>query len=107
MLGCVFDRMLDFNSTLVAWITSVEAIGHTFVRYALPICWDYSESAMTNYVRGGWRLSMDAVTRSIETVNLASHATAIEPYVNGCRQFENLVWRSNEVRRCDDRPAVL
>src|SRR5690606_2705835 len=35
-LQCGFDRMLDFNSSILAWITSVEAIGHTFVRFALP-----------------------------------------------------------------------
>ncbi|WP_348243429.1 hypothetical protein, partial [Salmonella enterica] len=34
-----FDRMLDFNSSILAWITSVEAIGHTFVRFALPMSW--------------------------------------------------------------------
>ncbi len=78
-LVCIFDRMLDFNSTEVSWITSVEAIGHTFVRYALPITWDYSESAVVNYVRGGWRMSMDAVLESLDTITTASAASPPQP----------------------------
>lgn len=70
-LFCVFDRMLDFNSIEVSWITSVEAIGHTFVRYALPMTWDYSESAIVNYVRGGWRMCLDAIIDSLETITKA------------------------------------
>lgn len=78
-LVCSFDRMLDFNSHQVSWITSVEAIGHTFVRYALPITWDYSESAPINYVRGGWRMSMEAVCESIDTITRAANSLAPVP----------------------------
>ena len=42
-LACTFNRMLDFSSTFISWISSAEAIGHTFVRYALPMTWDFSE----------------------------------------------------------------
>lgn len=80
-LVCGFDRMLDFNSALLAWITSVEAIAHTFVRYALPMNWDYSESATVNYVRGGWRMSLDAVCESLETIGRAANAAAPTPRV--------------------------
>lgn len=62
-----FDRMLDFNSTLVSWIQSVDAIGHTFARYALPMVWDYSEAAIVNGVRGGWAMCIDAVCDGVET----------------------------------------
>ena len=61
ILTCGFDRMLDFNATILSWITSVEAIGHVFVRYALPMCWDYSEAAPVNDVRGGWKMCVEAV----------------------------------------------
>jgi adenine-specific DNA methylase len=66
-LACGFDRMLDFNSNQISWINSVEAIGHTFVRYALPITWDYSESSMINDVRGGWKMCLEAILESLET----------------------------------------
>jgi len=80
-LACAFDRMLDFNSELVSWITSVEAIGHTFVRYALPITWDYSEAATINYVRGGWQMSLEAVAEALDTISTAANPVAEVPHV--------------------------
>ena len=70
-IACVFDRMLDFNSTLISWISSVEAIGNTFNRYALPITWDFSEGAIPNKVRGGYQLCLDKVLSSMETISNA------------------------------------
>jgi adenine-specific DNA methylase len=80
-LQCGFDRMLDFNSSLLSWITSVEAIGHTFVRFALPITWDFSEAAPINDVRGGWWMCLDAVCESIETILRAANSVAPVPRV--------------------------
>ncbi len=80
-LQCGFDRMLDFNSSLLSWITSVEAIGHTFVRFALPITWDFSETAPINGVRGGWWMCLDAVGESIETILRATNSIAPVPKV--------------------------
>lgn len=80
-LTCGFDRMLDFNSKQVSWISSVEAIGHTFVRYALPITWDYSESAMINGVRGGWIMCLDGILKSYDTLARVGCCTTITPTV--------------------------
>lgn len=80
-LQCGFDRMLDFNSNILAWITSVEAIGHTFSRFALPMNWDFSEAAPINGVRGGWWMCLDAVAESIETITRASNSIAPVPRV--------------------------
>ena len=81
MLTCGFDRMLDFNSTLVSWITSVEAIGHVFVRYALPICWDYSEAVLVNDVRGGYGRCVDAICTALQTATTATNQLAPYPSV--------------------------
>ncbi len=70
-LACVFDRMLDFSSTLISWMASVEAIGHTFVRYALPITWDFSEGVIPNEVRGGYQLCLNKILSSMETISNA------------------------------------
>lgn len=78
-LTCGFDRMLDFNSSALSWITSVEAIGHTFARYALPITWDYSESALINYVRGSWEMSLEAVLESFSTIQKATIDAILKP----------------------------
>ncbi|MEW5889868.1 MAG: DUF1156 domain-containing protein [Pseudomonadota bacterium] len=78
-LQCGFDRMLDFNSSVLAWITSVEAIGHTFVRFALPMNWDFSEAAPINDVRGGWWMCLDAVGESIKTILRATNTMVPVP----------------------------
>jgi putative DNA methylase len=76
-----FDRMLDFNSSILAWITSVEAIRNTFGRFALPMNWDFSEAAPINDVRGGWWMCLDAVGESIETILRAANSVAPVPKV--------------------------
>lgn len=80
-LQCGFDRMLDFNSSILAWITSVEAIRNTFGRFALPMNWDFSEAAPINGVRGGWWMCLDAVGESIETILRATNSVAPVPKV--------------------------
>ncbi|MDE0183899.1 MAG: DUF1156 domain-containing protein [Candidatus Poribacteria bacterium] len=81
ILSCGFDRMLDFNSTILSWITSVEAIGHVFVRYALPMTWDYSEAVPYNDVRGGWMMCIAAVCKALETAANATNDHAPVPRV--------------------------
>lgn len=78
-LACGFDRMLDFNAATLSWITSVEAIGHTFVRFALPMTWDYCEAAPINLVRGGWDMCLGAVMESQPTLGDAASAASIAP----------------------------
>ena len=81
ILTCGFDRMLDFNSTLLSWITSVEAIRNVFARYALPMSWDYSEAVPYNHVRGGWAMCIDAVCKAMETAARVSNNLAPDPRV--------------------------
>ena len=73
ILTCGFDRMLDFNATILSWITSVEAIRNVFSRYALPMSWDYSEAAPVNDVRGGWKMCIEAVCNALETATGATY----------------------------------
>ncbi|MDP1561663.1 MAG: DUF1156 domain-containing protein [Pirellulaceae bacterium] len=75
-LTCGFDRMLDFNSTMLSWITSVEAIRNTFGRFALPMNWDYCEAAQINAVRGGWDMCLNAV---MESLPILFNATSLSP----------------------------
>jgi adenine-specific DNA methylase len=80
-LTCGFDRMLDFNASTLSWITSVEAIGHTFVRFALPMTWDFCEAAPINALRGGWDMCLGAVMESQPTLGTAGMATSYSPQV--------------------------
>ncbi|RKU19963.1 hypothetical protein C6500_09685 [Candidatus Poribacteria bacterium] len=68
-LACAFDRMLVHNSTLVYWLLGPEAIGHAFIRYTLPITWDFSEAAIPNKVRGSYQFCLDKVLTSMEAIS--------------------------------------
>jgi len=82
-LACGFDRMLDFNASTLSWISSVEAIGHTFARFALPITWDYSEAAPINAVRGGWEMCLGAVLESQPILRGAALAASAPTVIKG------------------------
>ena len=77
-LACVFDRVMDHSSTLISWVPSAEAIGHTLARYALPIIWDFSEGAIPNKVRGGYQLCLNKILPSLETLLRIHKAKASE-----------------------------
>jgi putative DNA methylase len=80
-LCCAFDRMLDFNSQMLSWISSVEAIRNTFGRFALPMNWDFCEAAPINDVRGGWEMCLGAVMESQPVLADAGAAAAVPPKV--------------------------
>ena len=80
-LTCGFDRMLDFNSQVLAWISSVEAIRNTFGRFALPMSWDFCEAAPINNVRGGWDMCLGAVMESQPVLTDAGASAACTPRV--------------------------
>ena len=89
-LACALDRMLVFNSTIAVWNLKSEAIGHTFVRYALPMTWDFSEGAIPNKVRGSYKLCLDKILTSMETVGRA-HIAGSPNCVILCQSATNQV----------------
>ncbi len=65
-LLCVFDKCLDYGSTLVTWYTQNEQITHLFNRYALPMTWDYVECAPLGGASGSLGSMLRSVARSLE-----------------------------------------
>ena len=43
-LAMALDRFADYDSTICIWLQSLEAVAHTFTRFALPITWDFCEA---------------------------------------------------------------
>ena len=70
-LTCAFDRIAGYNSSLSFWHMVSEAIGHTFIRYALPMTWDFSEGAIPNEVPGSYQFCLDKILSSLKTVRRA------------------------------------
>ena len=57
----IISRMADRGSTLATWTNNPEKIRSTFARFALPITWDFSESAPLSNTTGGFVQSVDWV----------------------------------------------
>ena len=55
----IISRMADRGSTLATWTNDRETIRSTFARFALPITWDFSESAPLSDTTGGFVQSVD------------------------------------------------
>ena len=95
-LACVFDRMLAHNSSLIFWRRDSEASRTTFVRYALPMTWDFSESAIPNKVPGSYQICLDRIIASMETIH-RTHTTEAPKCVILCQSATNSINRKTDV----------
>ena len=64
-LALTTDRLADYSSSICSWHNGREVIGHTFVRFALPIVWDYVEVNPLSDSTGNYLGALDWVSRSI------------------------------------------
>lgn len=71
-LAAALSRLADFLSTCVTWTPGGEFLGHTFVRYALPLVWDYCEGNPTSTASGSFASGVDWVSRVFEHTGAAS-----------------------------------
>ena len=62
----IISRMADRGSALSTWTNDRETIRSTFARFALPITWDFSESAPLSDTTGGFVQSVDWVFKVYE-----------------------------------------
>ncbi|MBU0491437.1 MAG: DUF1156 domain-containing protein [Chloroflexi bacterium] len=70
------DRLADFLSTMCTWTSGGEFVGHTFVRQALAMVWDYAEVNPFSSSSGNWTGSLEWITRVIEHAASASSRPA-------------------------------
>ncbi len=68
-LTLAMNRLVDQSTTLVPWITQLEAGAYTFNRQALPMVWDYVEASPTSY----YYSALDW------TIRVLAHLTQIPP----------------------------
>jgi adenine-specific DNA methylase len=64
-LGLAVGRQSDFQSSLVTWTAGGEFAGHTFVRQALGMVWDFCETNLWADASGNWDGATDWVARVI------------------------------------------
>ena len=65
-LAILLDRIADRSSTLSHWDVARETISSTFVRFVLPISWDFSESVPLSDASGSYAGAVEWVARFVE-----------------------------------------
>jgi adenine-specific DNA methylase len=70
-LGVALSRFSDFNSSLCTFnYTGGRGVKNSFARQALPMVWDYAESAPFNPQGANWQACVDAAVETISRVNM-------------------------------------
>jgi putative DNA methylase len=80
LLAFVVDRLADWNSSLCSWSpesTGGAKIGHTFGKHALPMVWDFAESAVWGDATGSAGLCLDWVIRGLSEVETHTAPAAV------------------------------
>lgn len=80
-LTSVFDRQADYLSSTAIWLQSLEAVAHTFTRFALPISWDFVEANPLSGLTGDYSGAIEWVSKVIES-NLRAGQDAPKPHVS-------------------------
>ncbi|MBM4396666.1 MAG: DUF1156 domain-containing protein [Deltaproteobacteria bacterium] len=62
-LAASIDKLADYNATLCTWHITGEKMSHVFVRFALPISWDFAESNPLSSSSGNYLACLDWVAR--------------------------------------------
>jgi putative DNA methylase len=68
MLQVGLNRLLDFANCGVQWKVDVPTINHSFVRFALPITWDYAEGGMLSKTAGSYIICLDRIATALDTL---------------------------------------
>ena len=61
------QRLLDFSNAGCQWKVDASTINHSFVRYALPISWDYCEANALSDLAGGYRICIDRIATGFDS----------------------------------------
>jgi putative DNA methylase len=73
ILAAFHDRLADFSSTLCVWnCLEGERTAHTFGRQALPMSWDFSETAPFNEENAGWPMALERIVPAVESVDFTN-----------------------------------
>jgi adenine-specific DNA methylase len=68
------DRLADRGSTICSWTVGWDKIRNTFVRFVLPITWDFAESVTTIDSSGGYPGAVEWIALYLDHASLAARA---------------------------------
>lgn len=66
LIATVLDRIADRGSSLCSWTLGHENIRNTFVRFALPMNWDFAETSVLADASGGYPGGVEWLAQFVE-----------------------------------------
>ena len=79
-LSASLNRLVDQSTTLCTWYLSGENVKHTYVRYALPIMWDFAETNPLFDGGGSWSSAIRMCSSALDHA-LAAAEDAPLPHI--------------------------
>jgi adenine-specific DNA methylase len=79
-LSASLNRLVDQSTTLCTWYLPGENVKHTYVRYALPIMWDYAEANPLFEGGGSWSSAIRMCSSALDHA-LAAAEGAPPPHI--------------------------
>ena len=84
LLGVCVSRLADFGSSLCVFnYTGGRGVKNTFGRQALPMVWDYAESAPFNEQGANWQAGVEASWETIRKITMSEHAEVVRGSATG------------------------
>ncbi|MGB8346856.1 MAG: DUF1156 domain-containing protein, partial [Ktedonobacteraceae bacterium] len=78
-LAVGIDKLTDYIAALCTWHLTGEKMSHVFVRFALPVNWDYAELNPLSDSSGNYRACLEWVSRVVEA-NIQAAQKSVEPH---------------------------
>ena len=69
VLSLALDKQADSNSSLCAWRSTSQDIGHTFGRQALPQTWDFVEGNIFSGATRDWLNAIEGTYKSLTSLD--------------------------------------
>lgn len=94
-LAMALDKQADSNSSLCAWRSTSQDIGHTFGRQALPIVWDFVEGNILSGATRDWKNAVEGGLKALESLD------------EGVQEGQAACSSATEILRPDDAAKVF
>ncbi len=75
-LACGISRLLDFANCNTQWKLDATTINHSFVRFVLPVSWDYAEGNILGTAAGSYLICYERICTALDTY---SHWSLVSP----------------------------
>ncbi|MCG8554128.1 MAG: DUF1156 domain-containing protein [Proteobacteria bacterium] len=77
LLALAVGKLADYASTLCSWMDGQAKLGHTFVRQALAMTWDFAEGNPLSRSTGGYLRQVELISRVIDESSVPTTAAYV------------------------------